>query len=238
MCCTRGTLRAHQIKDKVACGEVPDALCITNVLQLPCLIALLPLLRVDTDIVGAVVIFGCGEKLAGKEPVHRGDACLWIIGCACGERHERRMRQDDGQAVKCLLRDRFMRVVIHRDWHIGEPVGVALHEECVSIAAERLAGTREHLEDRRLERAQTKGAFRADNGVLCISIREKILRGEDVGVCRIPARLAVRGELYEKVVVVGVLLRACEEVVKERRSPLVVVPECAEIVAHNISFLC
>ena len=83
-----------------------------------------------------------------------------------------------------------------------------------------------------------KGTFRADNGVLCISIREKILRREDVGVCRIPARLAVRGELYEKVVVVGVLLRACEEVVKERRSPLVVVPECAEIVAHNISFLC
>ena len=128
MRCTGGTLCAHQIKDKVACGEVTDALCITDVLQLPCLIALLSLLRVDTDIVGTVVAFGCGEKLAGKEPVRRGDARLWIIGCACGERHERRMRQDDGQAVKCLLRDRFMRIVIHRDWRIGEPVGVALHE--------------------------------------------------------------------------------------------------------------
>ena len=56
-------------------------------------------------------------------------------------------------------------------------------------------------------------------------------------MCYIPARLPVRGELHEKVVVVGVLLRACEEIVKERRSPLVVAPEYAEIVAHHISFL-
>ena len=89
-----------------------------------------------------------------------------------------------------------------------------------------------------MERAQAKGTFRAYGSIFCVAICEEILRCKDIGVCCIPARLPVHGELHEKVVVVGLLLRACEETIKERRSLLVVVPEYAEIVAHNISFLC
>ena len=89
-----------------------------------------------------------------------------------------------------------------------------------------------------MERAQTKGTFRAGDSIFCVAICEKILCGEDVGVCSIPIRLPIGGESGEKLVVVGVLLRPREETIKEGRSLLVVVPEYAEIVAHNISFLC
>ena len=67
---------------------------------------------------------------------------------------------------------------------------------------------------------------------------EQVLRRENIRALTHGLCLPIGGESGKKVLVVGVLLRPREEVVKERRSLLIVVPEYAEIVAHNISFLC
>ena len=49
---------------------------------------------------------------------------------------------------------------------------------------------------------------------------------------RIAVCLPIGGELREEDIVVGIALRACQQIVKEGRGLLVVLPKYAEIIRH------
>ena len=59
---------------------------------------------------------------------------------------------------------------------------------------------------------------------------EQILRRKDIGALTRGRCLTIRGELHEKVIVVGGLLRPCEEIIEEPLHVRIVAPEYAEIV--------
>ena len=199
---------------------------------MPC--ALLFLLRICGDVVGRMMYVCRGDKLSRKN-TFSGAQPLFVLPAHTAERHRRIawFSHGNGQSIEHLRGQRAARNICReRERAVQQFRHIRLHDKRIRIACRRCVRTAKHRPERRLDSAQTKGALCADDGAFCISICEKILRGEDVGVCGIPSCLPIRGELHEKVVVVGALLRTCEEVVKERRSLLVIAPEYADIVVH------
>ena len=173
-----------------------------------------------------------GDKLSRKN-TFSGAQPLFGLPAHTAERHRRIawFSHGNGQSIEHLRGQRAARNICReRERAVQQFRHIRLHDKRIRIAFRRCVRTAKHRPERRLDSAQAKGAFRADDAAFCISIREKILRGEDVGVRGIPACLTIGGELHEKVVVVGILFRACEKSIKERRSLLVIAPECAEIV--------
>ena len=146
-----------------------------------------------------------------------------------------RLSGRDGQTIECLLRQH-RGGEVERDRDVKEVQCVALHDKSICIASCLLIGTAEDRPDRRLSGTHPKGALPAGDSILCIPIGKKILRRKDIGVRRIPARLAVRGELHEEVVIVGILLRTCEEGIKELLRIFIVAPERRELVWHTYPF--
>ena len=61
---------------------------------------------------------------------------------------------------------------------------------------------------------------------------EEIPGGKDVRALTLGRSLPIGGKPCEKVVVKGIALRTREEIVKERRGVLIIVPEYHEIVLH------
>ena len=169
-----------------------------------------------------------------------GGLCVKTIFCRVTHSAQRvwgvvRLSGRDGQTVECLLRQH-RGGEVERDRDVKEVQCVALHNESICMASCPQIGTAEDRPDRRLGGTHPKGALSAGDGIRRVTVCEKILRREDIGVRRIPARLAVCGELHEKVVVVGVLLRACEEIVKEPLRIFIVAPERRELVWHIYPF--
>ena len=63
-------------------------------------------------------------------------------------------------------------------------------------------------------------------------MRKQIARGEDVRTLRVRRSLPIGGKLREEIIVVCAVLCAVEEIVKERRGVLIIVPEYRKIVLH------
>ena len=233
-----GAAHTHDVVDEFSADVEGETLCRLDRLQEPCLVALLFLLRICGDVVGRTMDVRRGDKLTGKNTFSRAQP-LFGLPAHAAERHRciARLSHGNRQAIEYFWGQRAARYIRReRERTVQQLRRIRLHDNRIGIACRRCVCTAKHRPDRRLDRAQAKGTFRADDGAFCISICEKILRGEDVGVCGIPSRLPIGGELHEEVVVAGILLRTCEEIIKERRSLLVIAPKCAEIVAHNISF--
>ena len=111
-----------------------------------------------------------------------------------------------------------------------KPVGKSLHIDRIHLAVEGFVGNGEDLPDLVVERTFFAGTFRADRRILRVTVMEEILRRKDIRALTRGRCLPIRGELHEKGVVVGILLRPCEEIVKEPLRVCIVAPEYAEIV--------
>ena len=61
---------------------------------------------------------------------------------------------------------------------------------------------------------------------------EQVLRRENIRALTRGLCLPIGGELREEDIVVGIALRACQQIVKEGRGLLVVLPKYAEIIRH------
>ena len=194
------------------------------------------LLCVGSDIVRRRDVLGDGQELRKEH----GGLCLqprlWrVMHSAQRIGGVVRLSGRDGQTIECLL-CQHRGGEVERDRDVKEVQCVALHDESICMASCRVIGMAEDRPDRRLGGTHPKGALPAGDGIRRVTVCEKILRREDIGVRRIPARLAVRGELHEKVVIVGILLRACEEIVKEPLRIFIVAPERRELVWHTYPF--
>ena len=111
---------------------------------------------------------------------------------------------------------------------------MALHGGRIAFAAEGFVGGGEELPDLGVEWAPCAGTLCAYGGVFRIAVMEEILCRKDIGALTRGRCLTIGGELHEKVVVVGGLLRPCEEIIEEPLRVLIIVPEYAEIVVHLI----
>ena len=117
-----------------------------------------------------------------------------------------------------------------------ETISISLHDERVDRAVQSCIEIGQQQPNFVVDGALSVGAFCADSRILRIPVMEQVLCRENIRALTRGLCLPIGGELREKVVVVGTTLCSCEEVVKERRSPLVIAPEHAEIIAHHISF--
>ena len=227
-----GTVGTYDVVDELPADIEGETLCRLDRLQKPCLVALLFLLCICGDVVGRTMYVRCGDKLTGKN-TFSGAQTLFVLPAHTAERHRRIAWFSHGnrQAIEHLWGQRAVRNIRReRERAVQQFRRIRLHDKRIRIACRRCVRTAQHRPEGRLDSAQAKGALCADDGAFCISICEKILRGKDVGVCGIPSCLTIGGKLDDKVIVVGALLRTCEEIIKEPLRVLIIAPECAEIV--------
>ena len=95
---------------------------------------------------------------------------------------------------------------------------------------EGFVGDGEDLPDLVVEWTFFAGTFCASGGVLYLTVMGHIHSTQEIGALTRGRCLTIRGELHEKVIVVGGLLRPCEEIIEEPLRVRIVAPECAEIV--------
>ena len=229
-----GTVSAYDVVDEFPADIEGKTLCRLNRLQEPALVALLFLLRICGDVVGRSMYIRRGDKLTGKNtfsgaqplfglPAHTAECyrCVaWFshgngqtIEHLGGQRAARNIRREHERAVQQFRR-------------------IRLHDKRIRIACRRCVRTAQHRPERRLDSVHPKGTLSAGDGIRRVTVCEKILRREDIGVHCISARLAVCGELHEKVVIIGILLRACEERIKQFLCVLIIAPEYGAVFAH------
>ena len=230
------TRTAHDVKGEIPADIFGKSRRIANGIHQPVLVSEHLLLCVGSDIVRRRDVLGDGQELRKEH----GGLCLQPHLWRVAHSAQRiggvvRLSGRDGQTVERLLRQH-RGGEVERDRDVKEVQCVALHNESICMASCLLIGMAEDRPDRRLGGTHPKGALPAGDGILRIPIGKEILRREDIGVRRIPTRLAVRGELREKVVIVGVLLRPREEIVKEPLRIFIVVPERRELVWHTYPF--
>ena len=115
-----------------------------------------------------------------------------------------------------------------------KPVGISLHGNRVSITAELLVDSGEDTPHLKVNGPLGIRPFPACGSIFYITVMEEILRRKNIGALTRGRCLTIRGKLHEEVVVVGALLRACEEIIEEPLRVLIIVPEYAEIVVHLI----
>ena len=158
---------------------------------------------------------------------HIGTAfCCWCIRTMPQRNSE--TAQSLLQIGRCQAQGKFRCLV--------KPVGKTLHIDRIHLAVEGFVGNGEDLPDLVVERTFFVGPLCAYGGVFRIAVIEQILRRKDIGALTRRRCLAIGGKLREEIVVVGLSLRPCEEIIKKPLCMFIIVPEYAEIVAHHISF--
>ena len=113
-----------------------------------------------------------------------------------------------------------------------QAVCVAVHCEGVHRAPQPRVDISKQNPNHVVHGASGIRALRADDGILRVPVVEEIPGGKDVRALALGRSLPIGGKPCEKVVVKGITLRTREEIVKERRGVLIIVPEYREIVLH------
>ena len=116
-----------------------------------------------------------------------------------------------------------------------EAVSVALHPPSTQQMTSLSVGSCQNSPYRKIDGTQTERTFPTDDGIFDIAVGETVPCRKDIGVYCIAARFPISGELREEIVVVGISLRSCEKIVKDRSSLLIITPKYAEIVPHRNS---
>ena len=118
LCSAWCTLAAQQVKGEIARAEVGNTQCVSYRVQLPCLVSLEALLRIDAHIVGGRDMRRRGKEFPRKDAAGHRQTLFGVVGYARSNRCERRTRHGNRQAIECLLRDRLRWIAIDRDGNL------------------------------------------------------------------------------------------------------------------------
>ena len=224
-------LRAHDVECEVSADIVCQPRRTADRLHQPAFVPVDLLLRVRPDIVTRRDMLrdrqelfekhGRRRRQAAGRTAHAAECIGRVVGLA-------RRPRETGERLLCQCRGRY----IQRDRHLEEIQRVALHNERVRIAPERRIGPREHLPCGGLDRPAAKRALPAEGSIFRIAVCEEVLCGQDIRTLRFWRLLPIGGKTHKEIIIVGTALRALKEVLEERISTRIVLPECAEIVRH------
>ena len=238
LCLAGGTFAADEIEREVSAEIVGEVLRMADVIEQPCLISLLFLLRVDTDIVRREIRGALREKLAHERCALSRQPLLRAVGhTGYGDRGKARLAHRDGETVKELVGEYLRRNALGCERAFEQLCHVRLHDERVRIAPLCHIGTREHLPCGVLDGAGAEGTFAAEGSRLRIAVCEEIMCCKDIGVHCITVRLPIGGEKGEIFLVIGIAFHAYQKLLKERIGAAVVLPKCTAIVCHDIPSL-